>query len=174
MQDTLKALKTDNVQSRINGLKSRGLAPKTIRNAYNNLNTAIKKAVVLRMIPYNPCGGVELPKIKKYQANVYTATQVNNLPAVAANTDLYPAIAIATSTGVRRGELAALKWDHVDLANKVIHIRENMVKAGTEIPEKSPKSDAGRRDISIGSDVAALLQPEKAIRGMGRKMMPLR
>jgi len=157
----IKALKTDNVQSWINGLKSRGLAPKTIRNAYNNLNAAIKKAVVLRMIPYNPCGGVELPKMKKYQANVYTATQVNNLLAVAANTDFYLAIAIAASTGVRRGELAALKWEHVDLTNKVIHIRENMVKAGTEILEKSPKSDAGRRDISIGSDVAALLSNAK-------------
>lgn len=157
----IKALKTDNVQSWINGLKSRGLAPKTIRNAYNNLNAAIKKAVVLRMIPYNPCGGVELPKMKKYQANVYTAAQVNNLLAVAANTDFYLAIAIAASTGVRRGELAALKWEHVDLTNKVIHIRENMVKAGTEILEKSPKSDAGRRDISIGSDVAALLSNAK-------------
>ena len=99
--------------------------------------------------------------MKKYQANVYTATQVNNLLAVAANTDFYLAIAIAASTGVRRGELAALKWEHVDLTNKVIHIRENMVKAGTEILEKSPKSDAGRRDISIGSDVAALLSNAK-------------
>lgn len=44
---------------------------------------------------------------------------------------------------------------------KVIHIRENKVKAGTQILEKSPKSDAGRRDISIGDDVVALLSAAK-------------
>ena len=157
----LKSLKTDNVQQWINEPHARGLAPKTIRNAYNNLNAAMKKAVVLRMIPYNPCGGVELPKMKKYRANVYTAAQVNDLLAIAADTDFYLAIALMTSTGIRRGELLALKWKHVDLAKKVIRIRENMVQAGTKILEKSPKSEAGRRDITIGDDVVSLLRNAK-------------
>lgn len=157
----VKALKTATIQSWINGLKDEKRAPKTIRNVYNNLNAAMEKAVLLRMIPYNPCRGVELPKIKKYQASVYNATQVNDLLKIAAGTDFYLALALLTSTGVRRGELLALKWKHIDLEKKVIHIRENMVKAGTVILEKSPKSDAGRRDISIGDDVVALLSEAK-------------
>lgn len=157
----IKALKTGNVQAWVNSLSAKGLAPKTIRNSFNNLNAAMEKATVLHMIPYNPCRGVELPKAKKYQASVYSATQVNNLLAIAADTDFYLALALLTSTGVRRGELLALKWKHIDLEKKVIHIRENMVKAGTVILEKSPKSDAGRRDISIGDDVVALLSNAK-------------
>ena len=156
----INALKTGNIQTWVNDLSKR-LAPKTIRNTFNNLNAAMAKAVVLRMIPFNPCNGVELPKAKKYKASVYNATQVNNLLAIAAGTDFYLALALLTSTGVRRGELLALKWKHIDLDRKVIHIRENRVKAGTEILEKSPKSDAGRRDISIGDDVVALLSAAK-------------
>ncbi|MBO7275892.1 MAG: site-specific integrase [Clostridia bacterium] len=153
----LKALKTENIQSWINELNGKGLAPKSIRNAFNNLNAALKKAVVLRKLSHNPCEGAVLPKLKRYQAKVYNATQVNNLLNLASDTDFYLALVIILTTGLRRGEIAALKWKHIDLTNKVIHIRENMVKAGVQILEKSPKSESGIRDIPIGDDVAELL-----------------
>ena len=157
----LKALKTSNVQSWVNELAQRKLAPKTIRNAYNNLNAAMKKAVLLQMIPHNPCNGAELPKMKRYQAQVYTSAELNALLTAAKDTDFHLAIAIMSATGIRRGELLALKWENVDIANRVIHIKENMVQAGTEILEKSPKSDSGLRDISIGGKLATLLSEAK-------------
>ena len=57
----IKAIKPDNIQVWINSLSGLGKSRKTIRNAYNNLNDALKKAVILRMIPYNPCEGTVLP-----------------------------------------------------------------------------------------------------------------
>jgi hypothetical protein len=49
----------------VNDMLARGLSPKNIRDTYNNINAAMKKAVSLRMIPYNPCEGVVLPKLKR-------------------------------------------------------------------------------------------------------------
>ena len=72
----LKTIKTNDIQIWINGLIGRKLSPKTIRNAYNNLNAALEKAVVLRMIPYNPCKGTVLPKLQKYQAQVFNTTDI--------------------------------------------------------------------------------------------------
>lgn len=49
------------MQAWVNKLhKEYDLAPKTVRSAYQNLDAALKQAVLLKMIPYNPCVGVLL------------------------------------------------------------------------------------------------------------------
>lgn len=154
----LKALKPTNVQTWINGLSKRGLSPKTIRNAYNNLNAAMKKAVVLRMIPHNPCEGAELPKLVKYQANIYDAPDMKKALSVAEGTDMYIPVLLALAVGLRRGELLALRWHHIDFVAGVVHIRDNMVKGKDGKPViKTPKSASGTRDIAVGSNVLSAL-----------------
>lgn len=153
----LKALDAEIVQKWVNGLKREGLSAKTIRNAYNNLNAALKKAVTLRMIAYNPCEGVALPKLVKYEASVYSAQDIQKVLDVAKSTDDYLLILLDIAVGLRRGELAALKWEHVDLTAKVLHIRESMVRTKAGCQTKAPKSKAGIRDISIGDEVVAAL-----------------
>lgn len=157
----INLLKAAHVQGWVRGLQEKGLSPKTIRNAYNNINAAMKKAMVLQMIKSNPCVGVVLPKMKRYQAKVYSSTDVNNLLALAKGTDLHLIITLLTATGMRRGELLALKWNNVDLNKGVIHVKENIVQAGAEIVEKAPKSAAGVRDITIGADVIGVLSEAK-------------
>lgn len=159
---SLKSLKTENVQSWVNSMSARGLSPKTIRNAFNNLNAALKKACVLRMIPYNPCEGVELPKLQKYQASIYTTPDIHKALAAASGTDMYIPVMLALTVGLRRGELLALRWEHVDLDTGAIHIRENMVKGKEGKPiVKAPKTKTGLRDISIGKHIVAALTAAK-------------
>ena len=159
----LKALKPTNVQTWINGLSKRGLSPKTIRNVFNNLNAAMKKAVTLRMIPHNPCEGVELPKLKKYQASVYDTADINKALTAAEGTDMYIPVLLALTVGLRRGELLALRWHHVNFEDGIIYIRDNLVKGlGGVAITKLPKSEAGIRDISIGKNILAALTAAKA------------
>lgn len=157
----LNALNAEIIQKWANDLKREGLSPKTIRNAYNNLNAALKKAVTLRMIPYNPCEGVALPKLVKYEGKIYSAKDIQKVLEIAKGTDEYLLILLAVTVGLRRGELAALKWDHVDLTGKVLHIQENMVRAKGECITKSPKSKAGIRTISVGDEVVTALSKAK-------------
>ena len=158
----LKALKPTNVQTWINGLNKRGLSPKTIRNAFNNLNAAMKKAVTLRMIPHNPCEGAELPKLAKYQANIYDTPDMKKVLSVAEGTDMYIPVLLALAVGLRRGELLALRWHHIDFEAGVIHIRDNMVKGKDGQPIiKTPKSASGTRDIIVGNSVLSALSAAK-------------
>lgn len=157
----LKALKADNVQAWVNGLTKRGLAPKTVRNAYNNLNAALKKAVILRMIPYNPCYGVELPKAKKYRGKVYDKSGIHAALRAAEGTDMYLPVLLLLSAGLRRGELAALRWENVDFEKNTLHICENRVHGVGEVITKAPKSAAGNRKITVSSDVMAVLAKAK-------------
>ena len=75
----LKSLRAEHVQRMINDMLARGLSPKNIRDTFNNVNAAMKKAVALRMIPYNPCEGVVLPKLKRYRAKIYNLNMIQHL-----------------------------------------------------------------------------------------------
>lgn len=156
---SVKALNTSAVQSWVNMLsQEKKLAPKTIRNAFLNLKAALDKAVVLRMIPVNPCTGVVLPKAVKYQGEFYDREEIAVALKAAEGTDMYLILLLEFSVGLRRGELLALRWEHVDFENKVIHIRENRVIANGKVEIKAPKSSAGVRTIPIGDNLVKALK----------------
>lgn len=67
-------------------------------------------------------------------------------------------IAIALHTGLRRGEIYALRWNAIDLDRKLIHVR-HAVKLKGNIPYIGPpKSKAGIRDVPINAPLLELLQ----------------
>ena len=154
----IKALRPEHVQRMVNDMLDDGLAPKSIRDAYNNINAAMKKAVKLRLIPYNPCEAVELPKLKKYRAKVYPIEMIHTLLDTAMDTDMYLPVFLLVMVGLRRGELLALKWDDIDFENNVLKVRRNMVNGENGFIIKAPKSEAGIRDIHLGEDVMSVLR----------------
>jgi len=161
-QVSLRNLKPAMIQSWINDLHAkRGLSPKSIRNAHIILKAALGKAVVLRMLPYNPCEGVVLPKAVKYKANIYTVKEMAEVLEIAKGSDMYLPVLLATNLGLRRGEILGLRWEHVDLKNSVIHIRENRVITAKGVQTKAPKSSAGIRDITFGAQVLVALKEAK-------------
>ena len=150
-----------NIQQWILDLRKRGLSPKTIRNAYNNLNAALKKAVVLQMIPHNPCEGTELPKLEKYQAQVYNITTMQSALALADSLSMYLIILLGATVGLRRGEMAALRWDDIDFSTETLSVVQNRVHAKKAVVQKAPKSKAGYRTITLCHDVADALRMAK-------------
>jgi integrase len=62
---------------------------------------------------------------------------------------MFPHAVVALFTGLRRGELLALRWRHIDLDHKILMVREALEETrGHGIRFKAPKSRAGRRDIT--------------------------
>ena len=158
----LQSLRAEHVQKMVNDMIARGLSPKSIRDTYNNINAAMKKAVTLRMIPFKPCEGVVLPKLKRYRAKVYDVKMIHNLLDVAKGTDMYLPILLCVTAGLRRGELLALRWDNIDFKNSMLQVRSNMVRGEEDFIIKSPKTEAGVRDIRLGNEVMAVLKEERA------------
>lgn len=73
----------------INDMLARGLSPKNARETFNNLNAAMNKAHVLKMVRENPCMAVELPRVKRYYANVYNVQTMKQVLGVAEGKDIY-------------------------------------------------------------------------------------
>ena len=156
----LKMLQNYHVQRWVNQMISEGLSPKTIRNVYMNLNAALKKARALNMINSNPCEGTVLPKRPKLKYNIYTTDEINDMLNKAKGTDMYLPLLIESMTGLRRGELLALRWEDIDLEKKVMHIHRNRVYAGGKVVEKEPKTDSSIRDITFGEGLKTYLETE--------------
>ncbi len=115
------------------------------------------------MIPRNPCEGTELPKLQKYQAQVYNVATIQQALAAADSLSIYLIILLGASVGLRRGEMAALRWDDIDFAAETLTVTKNRVHTKKAVMEKSPETQAGNRTISIGGDVTNALREAKAI-----------
>lgn len=155
----IKSLRNETIQGWVNLMRNeKNLSPKTIKNAFLNIKAALDKAVVLRMIPYNPCAGVELPKLEKYRGKIYDNDEMAKALKIAKDTDMFLPLLLGLSLGLRRGEIIALKWDDIDFVNGDIHIHRNIVLADGEIVVKEPKSEAGNRHIAVGEKVLTELK----------------
>ncbi|MBQ4528300.1 MAG: site-specific integrase [Clostridia bacterium] len=157
----IQALRAEHVQGMVNEMIAKGLSPKNIRDTFNNVNAAMKLAVKIRLIPYNPCEGVSLPKRKRYKAEVYSPKMMYSLLDEAKGTDMYLPILILLTVGLRRGELLALRWEDIDFKKNILKVRRNMVRGEKGFIIKAPKTESGIRDIHLGDDVMKELELAK-------------
>ena len=82
---------------------------------------------------------------------------------VAKNSSNYNQFALLLQTGLRTGELIALKWEDIDMANRVIHIRRSMEYRYSvgEWRIGEPKSKSGYRDVPLTEEAITILNNQK-------------
>jgi integrase len=145
---TLQKLTRLDIEGWHNALHQAGLAARTIGHAHRVLHQAIGDAESDGLVPKNVC---RLHKATKAAEREMVIVQdVPGFIAKIRGSRLYVHALLALVGGLRLGEVLALRDRHVDLDKKVIHIREAIedTKAhGVRI--KSPKTRAGRRDITL-------------------------
>lgn len=81
--------------------------------------------------------------------------------------DIYKAgVLLCMSTGLRIGEICALKWSDIDFENKLLHVRRTVQRIAvtgretrTALLESEPKSSFSRREIPIADEIMKYLLP---------------
>lgn len=71
------------------------------------------------------------------------------------------AILVAYSTGLRRGELLALRWENVDFERGTISVLHTLQQANGELKLKEPKTKSARRLVTISPTIIAALRRHK-------------
>jgi integrase len=94
--------------------------------------------------------------------STWTSAEMRQFLAGTSETRFGAAWRLVLTTGCRRGEVAALRWRHVDLERATVSILSARVKAGARTVEGSPKSKASTRTISIDPKTVASLRQWKA------------
>lgn len=98
------------------GEGGRPLSAKTVANTAGVLSIALGDAVRLKLIPHNVSKDARLPLPGRREMNAWTEPEAAAFLASVAHDRLFPLWRLALSTGMRRGELAGLRWRDVDLA----------------------------------------------------------
>jgi integrase len=135
------------------------LAPKTVNMVHCALHRALKDAVNWDLIARNPTERAKAPRPQKQRVKVWTGPETARFLA-AADEDAFAALwRLALHTGMRRGELLGLKWDHVDLDRGVIRVQENR-KRGDQgnFYDGKMKTPSSRRAFPLSDDVVAFLR----------------
>src|SRR5262249_33637695 len=71
---------------------------------------------------------------------------------------LYPVVVIGLATGMRRGEIVALRWSDIDLDAGKIRVARSLEETKAGVTFKEPKTKAGRRSVGISPSVVAELR----------------
>jgi integrase len=138
------------------------VAARTIGHAHRLLSKALKDAAKNDIVSRNVTKEQPAPKVEDEEMAI-----VRDVPALVARLQdwrLGTAAMVALFTGMRLGEVLALRWQRVKLDAKVIEVREALEqtrKFGVRF--KVPKSRAGKRDITLPDIlVEALREHRKA------------
>jgi integrase len=133
------------LQRYVDRLGAEGLGAQTIGLSVAPLRAIYKRANQLGEVQTNPTRGLSLPAPRPPERRIASPQEISRILAAVAPGDR-ALWATAIYAGLRRGELSALRWEDVDLAAGVIHVRRGWDTVEGEI---EPKSRHGKRRVPI-------------------------
>lgn len=137
------------------------VSPKTVRSYIMWLHSIFDYAITDDIIkPHtNPTDYIKLPQKIKPHIEAYTREEVRDLINLSADDYISQlVIGLGALAGLRRGEMAGLTWDNVNIKDKEIHITQNKIVVDGEIHLKSPKTPKSIRTIYIPDTLADILE----------------
>ena len=134
-----------------------GVAPRTIGHAHRVLGKALRDAAKNDLVTKNVCKMEPAPKVDEEET--FIVPDVPTLVATLPGSRLYVQAMTALFTGMRLGEVLALRWSRIDLDRKVAQVREALeITKANGIRFKTPKSKAGARDITLPDILVEVLR----------------
>ncbi len=145
----LAKLTVQHVQKFYAQMLQKGLSPQSVRLLHAMLHKAFDYAVHVDLLPRNICDHVSLPRIEKRETRALSLEQALRLLETARGHRMEALFVLALVTGMRRGEIVALKWSDVNLTEGVISVQRSLVELKGGIIESKPKSSRGYRSIIL-------------------------
>ncbi len=138
------------------------LAPRTRQHIHRVLSAALARAVEQQVIVRNPADVFKrrLPKAERKEMVALTSEQSAALLDATRPTPLYLPVMLALATGMRRGEILALRWRNVDLDRGIVRATESLEQSKGGLRFNPPKSGRARV-ITLPSFAADELRERK-------------
>jgi integrase len=119
-------------------------------NIHGVLHEALENAVKWNLLSRNVSSLAAVPKKTRYEVHPLSASDAQKLIQAVRGSQIEALLIIAITTGMRRGELLALRWDDIDLEQGVLHVRRTMNRiAGYGYVENEPKTKTSHRRVML-------------------------
>ena len=141
--------------------QDKGLSTTTVRSVHLMLHCALDRAVKERLIQRNPSDDCIVPKPRKLDMKILPPEHIHAyLEAVHAR-GLLPMFYLELASGLRKGELVALRWEDVDIQSRTISVSRQYVRNPDGSLELTrPKTENSVRLVSIPQAAVELLLQE--------------
>lgn len=121
-----------------------GLSPRTVRQMHAILKSALSEAVKWEILVRSPASAVRGPEVGRAVMRTYDLEQTAELIEAVRGRRIFIPTLLAVLGGLRRGEIAALRWRDIDLAAAQLAIVQSAEQTKTGVRYKEPKSGRGR------------------------------
>jgi integrase len=152
----LASITTEDVQRFLAHLSKLGRSAATTRAYLVLLRELFTHAILWGYLAHNPSDGIKAPRVLHREMDFLTPGEVRALLKAAQPND-YALLATACMTGMRQGELLALKWDDVDWRSGTIRVRRSLYRG--QFVE--PKSARSIRTIGMSKRLSTILMDHK-------------
>jgi integrase len=142
----------------------------TILNLHLVLTQALGQAVRWQLLQTNPASGAQPPRPRRAQPVSVSPELLERLIAAAAETPLELPVAIAASTGMRRGEILALRWADVSNDLSLAHVNASLQATREGLVFERPKTARSRRAIALPAFLRPYLERQRRSQALRREL----
>ena len=147
---TLDGIQAKHIQSfYLHELKT--VSPGTVIHYHANIHKALKYAVKMDLIPFNPADKVERPKKQRYIADYYRQEELERLLEASKDHPYSLLIQMTAFYGLRRSEALGLKWDAIDFERNTITIKHIVTNAKIDGKYEIVREDRAKTKSSLRS-----------------------
>ncbi len=157
------------VQSFLNAKLESGLSPRRVQYLHAVLRRALGMAERWGLVSRNVAKLVDPPRVPRHEIEPLTPEHARQLIEAAAEDRLRALWVTALATGLRQGELLALRWQDVDLeGRKTLRVRHTLARVDGKLELLEPKTDRSRRSVSLPEVVDTALRAHRTRQRMER------
>ena len=135
-----------------------GLSARTVGHVHRVLHKALRVAVEWGITQRNVADIARPPKVEGREIASLSEAQATDLIQKLRGRTLYPIAVVGLATGMRRGELLALRWRDVDFDAGKLRVEQSMEQTKAGLRFKAPKTRQGRRTITLPASVVTELR----------------
>jgi integrase len=164
----LKKLNSAHVQSFYRNRLDTGLSASTVRKIHDILRRGLAQAVDWHLTQRNVADVVKPPRPVPKEIVALSTDETRRLLDAAAEDRLEALYVLAVHTGMRQGEMLALRWQDVDMENAVLSVRRTLTRRGGKVAFGEPKTKKSRRSIRLTPQAVEALRAhlERQLRDM--------
>ncbi len=165
------------LKSWLDQLKVAGVGDRTVQIAAVTAHKMLKAAVDLELISRNPADNAAVrearPHTRAPVPTIWTTAQTRAFLSSQKDDRLFSLWRLAIMTGMRRGELAGLRWQDLDLDEGVVHVRTTRVVVSYKVLDSAPKTEKGKRAVGLDPTTVSCLRAfrdaqQKELSALGR------
>ena len=158
----LRKLTPAHVQALYSRLEQNGLSPRLRQYVHAILRRALARAVQWELLVRNPCAAVARPRAPRKEIRPLSPEEARTLLDEATGDPFEALYVLALTTGLRQGELLALRWEDFDFERATICVRRTLTDVNGKLAFGEPKTKRARRTVELPRLAVEALREHRA------------